>query len=263
MGELQLDLVEAGKHFTCSINLATGEATVVVEGAEELTGSAQTALTSPGTYDLRFANVDDQLLLWVDDQLVQLSETAFGFQYDADQVFGKRKNALPRTSDSDLGDLAPVGVGARGAALTIERLEVLRDIYYIATKNGSQICDYDYPGSAITLDSGEKLPAIESLKQLFTDPNAWPRFSKRRQVDFTIQDEQLFVMGDNSPASQDCRLWAAQNPRDGSEPGGPYLDRRLLIGKAVCVFWPHSWGEIPGARRLPGFPNFGDMRIVR
>ncbi|MGI9429075.1 MAG: signal peptidase I [Bythopirellula sp.] len=260
-GELQLDLVEAGKHFTCRIDLATGEAEVAIEGAEELTERAQTAVASPGTYQLRFANVDDQLLLWVDEKLMPLSETGPGLQYDADQVYGQRKYAIPKTSDGDLGDLAPVGIGARGAALTIERLEVLRDIYYIATKNGSQICDY--PGSAITLENGGTLPGIENLKQLFTDPAAWPRFSQRRHVDFTIGDEQLFVMGDNSPASQDCRLWAAQNPRDGSKPGGPYLDRRLLIGKAVCVFWPHSWGEIPGASRLPGFPNFGDMRIVR
>ena len=190
-----------------------------------------------------------------------MSETAPGLQYDADVVFGQREDAIPQSSDDDLGDLAPVGIGVRGATLTVERLEVLRDIYYIATKNSSQICDY--PGSSVTLDNGRTLPGINNLKQLFTDSAAWPRFTKRRHVDFTIQDQQLFVMGDNSPASQDCRLWAAKNPRDGSQPGGPYLDRRLLIGKAVCVFWPHSWGEIPGASRLPGFPNFGDMRLVR
>ena len=260
-GELQLDLVEAGKHFSCLFDLATGQAKVSVAGASGFTGSVQTTVKSPGTYQLRFANVDDQLLLWVDEQLVPLSDAGFGLIYDADKVFGKRQDAIPTTSASDPGDLAPVGIGARGATLTVERMEVLRDIYYIATKNSSQISDY--PGSTVTLDDGGTLPGIDSLKQLFTDPSAWPRFSKRRHVDFTIKGEQLFVMGDNSPASQDCRLWAAQNPRDGSKPGGPYLDRRLLIGKAVCVFWPHSWGEIPGASRLPGFPNFRDMRIVR
>ena len=52
--------------------------------------------------------------------------------YDADAVFGGRENAIPRTSAEDAGDLAPAGVGARGASLTVNRLEVLRDIYYIA-----------------------------------------------------------------------------------------------------------------------------------
>jgi signal peptidase I len=70
------------------------------------------------------------------------------------------------------------------------------------------------------------------------------------------------VLGDNSPESKDCRLWMMGDARSGV-PGGPYLDRRLLIGKAVCVFWPHSWGSIPGLPMLPGWPNFGDMRLVR
>ncbi len=116
--------------------------------------------------------------------------------------------------------------------------------------------------STKTLADGTQLPALDHPRDLFRNPDTWKRFSTRAQRDFTIQQDQLFVMGDNSPASQDCRLWASPN-RDGSKPGGPYLDRRLLIGKAVCVFWPHSWGGIPGASKLPGFPNFGDMRLVR
>ncbi|NOZ41533.1 MAG: signal peptidase I [Planctomycetes bacterium] len=259
-GELHLDLVEGGKHFTCRIDLKSGQATVSVAGSEAVSATADTSLTSPGSYQLLFANVDDQLLLWVDDEIVELSDAGPGLLYDADQVFGERKNAIPMTNESDLGDLAPAGVGARGATLTVHRLEVLRDIYYIATKSQAHI--FDYPNSPITLASGKTLPAPESLKQLFTDPATWPRFLHREKVDFSTQEAQLFVMGDNSPASQDCRLWSAKN-RDGSHPGGPYLDRRLLIGKAVCVFWPHSWGGIPGVSKLPGFPNFGDMRLVR
>ncbi len=259
-GEFHLDLVEGGKHFTCRIDLKTGQATVGVAGSEALSATAKTSLTSPGSYQLLFANVDDQLLLWVDDEIVELSDTGPGMLYDADQVFGERKNAIPMTGESDLGDLAPAGVGARSAKLTVNRLEVLRDIYYIATKSRTHICDYT--NSSITLANGESLPAYESLKQLFTDPTTWPRFLHRRKVDFSTQAAQLFVMGDNSPASQDCRLWSAPN-LDRSKPGGPYLDRRLLIGKAVCVFWPHSWGGIPGVSKLPGFPNFGDMRLVR
>jgi len=269
-GELHLDLVEGGKHFTCRIDLKTGQATVSVAGSEAMSATADTSLSSPGSYLLLFANVDDQLLLWIDDEIVEFSDDGLsenglsddgpGLLYDADQVFGERKNAIPTTSESDLGDLAPAGIGARGAKLLVNHIEVLRDIYYIATKSRTHICDY--PNSPITLDSGESLPAHQSLRQLFTDPATWPRFSQRRKVDFSTQAAQLFVMGDNSPASQDCRLWSAPNI-DGSKPGGPYMDRRLLIGKAVCVFWPHSWGGIPGASKLPGFPNFGDMRLVR
>ncbi len=264
-GELHLDLVEAGKHFFCRIDLSTGKATVGVEGMEDLSLTAETSVHSVGTHHLFFANVDDQLLLWVDETLIPLSADNPGLQYDAEKVFGGRKNALPSTSDTDPADLAPVGIGARGATLTVERLEVLRDIYYIATSwlEQEKMLDYPNPRSAQVLADGTRMPALDSIRQQFIDPAAWPRFSRRKKINFPIKENQLFVMGDNSPESQDCRLWASPNPHTGSKPGGAYLDRRLLIGKAVCVFWPHSWGGIPGASMLPGFPNFGDMRIVR
>ena len=47
-------------------------------------------------------------------------------------------------------------------------------------------------------------------------------------------------------------------------PGGAYLERDLLIGKALCVYWPHSWNRVPGTPiPFPLFPNVEDMRIVR
>ena len=37
-----------------------------------------------------------------------------------------------------------------------------------------------------------------------------------------------------------------------------------LIGKALCVYWPHSWNRIPGTPiPFPLFPNFMDMRLIR
>ncbi len=252
-GELALDLVEAGTHFVCRIDLKTGQAQVGIAGRDAPTATAQTPITSPGSYNLLFANVDDQLLLWVDESLVELTDSSAALVYDADAVFGKRVNAIPRTSEDDPGDLAPVGIGAQGTSVNVSRLQVMRDIYYIATTSETASpldnnCDYPRPS-----DNG--------VRQLFEDPDKWPLFYERKSFDFSTEEDQLFVMGDNSPQSEDCRLWA--RGRNGAKPGGAYLDRRLLIGKAVCVFWPHSWGEIPGLRKLPGFPNFGDMRLVR
>jgi signal peptidase I len=45
--------------------------------------------------------------------------------------------------------------------------------------------------------------------------------------------DQFFPMGDNSPYSSDGRYW---NPED-------YLTRDLLIGKALVIYWPHSWNR--------------------
>lgn len=268
-GQLLLDLVKAGRHFTCRIDLESGKATLSCDGADSFRPEAQTPVDSTGSYQLRFANVDDQLLLWVDDELVEFDDST----YDADEVFGDRERAIPRTGDSDPGDLAPVGIGANGADLSISHLRVLRDIYYIAVRasdpgvharwnNQEYFTDYERPDFPVTLPDGTKLPALDDVRELFRDPATWHRFLTRQDREFKVGSDQFFVMGDNSPESQDCRLWM-RSPEYKGVPGGAYLDRRLLTGKAICVFWPHSWGSIPGLDKLPGFPNFGDMRIVR
>jgi hypothetical protein len=66
---------------------------------------------------------------------------------------------------------------------------------------------------------------------------------------------EFFMMGDNSPASADSRYWGK-------------VDRRLLIGKALFIYWPHPWWpswsvNIPRIDvRIPFWPNFQRMRFV-
>jgi signal peptidase I len=274
-GELVLDLVEAGYHFQATIDLATGKATLgVIDGRTgeslEFKDEAQTPIKGTGAYHVRFANIDDQLLLWVNGELVPFTHG----EYDPDVLFaaaGGREKMIPWAADEGgyQGDLAPAGVGARGAELAISRLAVLRDVYYIATDDtlarrlqDGMTADYDPYRLAANAD-GQTIPGLGELRDLFAERGAWPRFLTRRALEFPVKDKQLFVMGDNSPESADCRLWVSNGDPFRSRPGGRYLDRRLVIGKAVCVFWPHSWGGIPGLNKLPGFPNFGDMRMVR
>jgi signal peptidase I len=250
-GELILDLVEAGRHFSCRIDLSNGNVTLAVEGQADFAPQASTQLNRTGNHKLLFANVDDQLLLWIDRKLVQFDA---GSQYDADTVFGNRREMRPQTSANDPGDLAPAGVGVVDADLEITHLELSRDIYYIAS-------DYRYSNSLVT-DASEMNPYNRS--RYLYDPSTWDLFLERRSVDFPLGKDQFFVMGDNSSESLDARLWRGGNARNPGHPGGSYLERRLLIGKALCVYWPHSWNRIPGTRiPFPLFPNFADMRLVR
>lgn len=272
-GDLSLDLVEAGRHFRATIDLQSGQARLaIIDGrdgkpVEGFAAEAATSVKAPGKYHLRFANVDDQLLLWVNDELVPFEDST----YDPDALFpGGRKGMIPwaNAGGGDQGDLAPVGVGARGAKLEITRLAVLRDVYYIATdaklvQNSPSALHLDYSDWRTSVQTEDGVArALSSPHELFARPDAWNRFLTRREMPFKVEEGQLFAMGDNSPFSSDCRLWTSNPPYKG-KPGGPYLPRDLLIGKAICVFWPHSWGAIPGLPMLPGFPNFGDMRLVR
>jgi signal peptidase I len=253
-GELLLDLVEGGKHFTCTIDLATGKAKLSIEGAADFGPTAETPLSQPGRYHLALANVDDQLLLWINGSVVKFDGST---EYDAGQLFGGRERIVPKTSAADPGDLAPAGIGAKGAKLTVTRLQVWRDEYYIA----DSWQEHQRVMSNLITDF-ENVDA-RTLVAMAHDPSLWELFSKRRHEDFTLGEDQFFVMGDNSPESSDARLWCGQGGRRG-KPGGAYLERQLLIGKALCVYWPHSWNRIPGTPiPFPLFPNFMDMRLVR
>jgi signal peptidase I len=253
-GEIILDLVEAGKHFSCTIDVKTGEARLAAANVADYAPKAKTSIIGPGKHRIAFANFDDQLLLWVDGSLVSFDG---GTGYDATKVFGDRSTIQPQTSDSDLGDLAPVGIGARDAKLTVDRMQVWRDLYYIADRDDRN------RGMDLVTDFNHPANSRPELIDLATKPNLWGHFAERNHVEFPIADTQLFVMGDNSAESSDARLWFNGDGR-GSRPGGAYLDKRLLIGKALCVYWPHSWNRIPGTPiPFPLFPNVADMRLVR
>jgi signal peptidase I len=258
-GELVLDLVEGGQHFTCEIDLTNGQAKLSAGELTDFAPTATTIVTEPGSYRVGFANVDDKLLLFVKKASLLFSEfgpddlVAFDSDtsYDAEEVFGPREEIVPVTGELDPGDLAPAGVGAKGAKLAVSRLQMWRDIYYIADswRNDRRMAISDFDNLS-----------EQDAAQLPFKPSTWRIFRYRRREQFELGADQFFVMGDNSPESSDARLWRS-NPR-GGRPGGDYLERRLLIGKALCVYWPHSWYSIP-ATPIPLFPNFADMRLVR
>jgi signal peptidase I len=138
----------------------------------------------------------------------------------------------------------------------VTRLQLWRDIYYIAnsTKRRREegvgpITDFVHP-------------TPELITRLRFDPSTWHQYLQRKFVDFPLGPDQFFVMGDNSPESSDARLWTEGATRSGGLPGGAYLERKLLIGKAVCVYWPHSWFRLPFVK-WGVVPNVKDMRLVR
>jgi signal peptidase I len=224
-GSLSLDLVEDGAVYRCSVDLVTGEASLAIpEGDSPAAPKAATPLSGPGRHRILFANVDDELTLQVDGRPVA---------FDAATTYSRRDEApvdlLPAVpGDPEPTDLAPAGIEAAGASLRLERLRILRDIYYV-----------DAP------EMGMRSPRAVSLSK-----NGYP-----------LAEGQYLMLGDNSAASKDSRLWTE----------GHAVDRDLIIGKALFVFWPHmvpsKWGvTVPVGRsqlRLPSWPNFARMRVVR
>ncbi|TWT95353.1 signal peptidase I [Botrimarina colliarenosi] len=262
-GEVSLDLVEAGVHYGVTFDVATGAASLwrrpfESDEREEL-AKVTTAVQGAGSHAVRLANVDNRLLLWVDGALV-----GDGVEYadEASDAYGPAET--PRTSDADEGDLAPAGVGVAGGKVAVERLKLSRDGYYIAMSYEDPNIGFTSDLTVASFEPRSGVPWVQSLLELPGNPELWGALAKRRHSDFSIDEGQLFVMGDNSGWSLDARLWAGGNGRDIGVPGGPYLERSQLVGKAICVYWPHAWYSVPFTRQMiPAWPNFEDMRLVR
>ena len=275
--EAILELVEAGIKFRCRFDLKTGQVKLQIDDgqpqdfddADGETNAEPTAMTSvrAGTrHSIRFSNSDDQLLLWIDDDLVE---------FDAPTTF----NSLAMRSDEENHphflethplDAAPVGIAVRDGEATIHRLRIDRDKYYIATQD-SDAAMSDYDMNTLWKLAGGRGVTHKEIQMVFAIPDLWsefPGWAARRRVSFELEEDQFFPMGDNSPESLDARCWAGWKaqiplPRGVNEDAWiwsdkSYVPRDLLVGKALVVFWPHSWNS-----PIPFTPNFKRMKLIR
>ena len=283
-GQIAVDLVEAGVHFQAAIDLADGgvRITAIQDGVElrifadgdnvpVATITGKSSLRGSKSGSIKFANFDDSMNLWINDELIEMSPS--------NAVVLKQPISLqdhrPRYSPQDPADAAPVGIAASGqVALNINRARVWRDIYYVSTdfKLGSKINDYSQ--FEIDLQQSMSPAALNHFREntigdspeltkfskvtmqlyrdaLFTEPALWnesPLFDDRRSVEFDLGPDQYFPMGDNSSRSADARGWRPQH----------YVHRDLMIGRAIIVFWPHYWNA-----PIPFTPNFKRFGLIR
>jgi signal peptidase I len=278
--ELNLLLVEGGVEHHCDIDLATGVATATlvyndqkVSAFQDAAGGAkdsiqgETSVRAGGKHRVQFANVDDALTLWVDGREIpwgnqgrfSMQSVKPGFVYS------------PQTRTDNPLDAAPIAIGVQGGGCTIQRARAYRDIYYIAHSAGDYLTDYNnvlgflkesaknqvranYVQNNHRLNEKQysdiSTPEALDRNALMSDVNAWHGSLmdvQRRQVTFELGDGAYFPMGDNSSASADARSWHDH-----------HVPERLLIGRAVLVFWPHFWNA-----PIPFMPNFQRMGIIR
>ena len=243
-GKVHLDLIKGGRHFRATIDTATGDAQLSIPGLDQFQPRARTIVRGPGSYHLTLANFDRQLVLWVNGTPIS---------FDAPTTYEPLDNDRPQSSAEDPGDLEPAGIASEGAGARVSHLRLLRDIYYIATSGGLWVADYD---SAAPVFAGM---SYDKLFEFWSTPALWNKsrgnlFDERREALFPLAADQFFVLGDNSPLSQDARLWSGER----------YVARDLLVGKAIFIFWPHSFDKFPGTNiPFPFFPNFARMRFIR
>ncbi|MSR26995.1 MAG: signal peptidase I [Planctomycetaceae bacterium] len=230
-GTVTLDLVEAGRRHEARIDLSTGAVELASPGLGGPLPKAATKLRGRGTWTVLFANVDDELSLFVDGRRIVFDQPTTWAAPIGSAEAAKPVRDEPRPGVDTATDLAPAGVTASGATIGLSGVRVLRDIFYIGADGISAV------GGMI----------------------------EKPRLDFPLEADQFFVLGDNSAASKDSRLWLE----------GHHVDRNLIVGKALTIFWPHAWYPSwavpvrfrvrgnPIELRLPSWPNFGRMGPVR
>jgi signal peptidase I len=147
-GELIAELSKGADRFRATWDLNTGMC-ALFQNDKEL-DKKPTDLKKPGTYRLRFANVDERLIVWADGSL------PFG-----DGVAYRPTNKSDKPAANDL---EPASIGVRGAAVNVEDLVLWRDTYY--TNSQSTYTLYVQPGHYLCM--GDNSPQS-------SDSRSWGR----------------------------------------------------------------------------------------
>lgn len=262
-GMFRAGLCRGGKIFWCAVNLATGDVTLEIpaipdfgddlkkqeeyekinEKKEKLYfAKARSSMNDTDIYQFRFANVDDQLHVWIDGEVLK---------FDLPTAYLDLDPLVPTEEDLN----CPVQIGCSNCEVNLSNLNLFRDLYYVARgRDNSSMSDFmadnGYGGKQV----------ITPDFDFYSDPQRWSAFREMRAVEFFMLssgEKQYFMLGDNSTNSADCRCWTYPNyePRGNSYVLEDYVSESLLVGEAYYVYWPHTW--------KPFVPNFAKFRKIK
>lgn len=227
--QLRKSVISAEARF----DLETGKCTVVLmkDGKELSTHQANTGINSKAKHLVRFANFDQRLTLWVGSKLI----FGDGIEY-AEPTEAERG---PR-----LADFLPIGLGVQNARTVVKKLSVWRDIYYsrhpdepdaLVNQDALMISNEEFrklaaQGELHSIRRGAWLPYYPGLVKWqnqngsMGEPRFYPKVDMSHPSD-RFNDDEYFMLGDNSLASQDSRYWGQ-------------VPVRMLLGQAIFVYWP-------------------------
>jgi signal peptidase I len=184
------------------------------------------------------------------------------------KVLGGQEKVLAKES-------VPIPAGDRPALLKFANVD-----HRLVLEFGSQKISYDLgrepndvgprktdiPPKAGILGAGKLwLSHIALFRDIhYTDKsphsNSYARATEGNPL--TLAQDQFFVLGDNSPRSEDGRWW--DRPGKGNfghiYPEG-IVPREYLVGKALFVYWPAGFGAFPKSR-FAMVPNIGQLRFI-
>jgi signal peptidase I len=129
--EVTLELSKSINRFRATFSEGKVTLSRIGHGSEKFGNPSRPCKVKEGTHELRFANVDCRLWVWVDGKRID-----FGTEGDYQPIEpGPGDGADPEgwTKANDID--APAGIGATGK-VTIQNIKLQRDIYYTRDSSG-------------------------------------------------------------------------------------------------------------------------------
>lgn len=284
--ETILELVEGGRSFQCRIKPASGDVELRISGVPDFKPTAKGKVTGKGPHKLRFANTDDQLLVWVDDKVLEFdAPTTFlgvssapvyrravdenhrpvvvkeGHQLDGRTTIPALEIGVP--TEQDLR--SPVGIAVRGVDVVVSKLHLKRDLYSIADNgvdgstdflpallvSNSTVTDYRKDvfldfNSAALTQLGPHILSADTLRAFMSDVKSHPDRWHQLGAVSFQLEADQFFMLGDNSPKSLDSRLWNDPDRQDTPPFEHYVKRELLIGKALFVYWPHGLERIPG-----------------
>lgn len=194
-GTLTLELVEGARRYRCQIDLKTGSGAFSYQHEQRRDDEPFEPAGDSFETALKGTGEHDLSFANVDDRLCLWVDDRLvkSLEFNEGSRFEPPRQPVLVTER----DRAPVGIAGRGAKLRVSHLRIERDIFYID----------EGPGGQLDRDGAYRLRDVEDDRE-----------------------DEFLMLGDNSPRSNDSRLWQSTHA----------VSRRLLIGRAFFIYWPHG-----------------------
>lgn len=204
-GRMTLELVEGARRYHCAVDLKSGRGALSFQHEQSRDDEPFEQAGDPFETGMKAVGTYDVVFANVDDRLCVWVDGALvkSLEFDEGSRYAPPQQPVLVTEK----DKAPVGIAARGAKLRVSHLKIQRDIFYLDEGPGGKM---DQNG-------------------------AYPLEDKDDD-----REDEFLMLGDNSPRSNDSRLWQKHT-----------VARRLLIGRAFFIYWPHG---IPFMNDGRGYP---------
>ena len=228
-----LSIVADGRTYRFELGGGTGTLTISDGTDVQTTSEPVPPFVAGRATALRFERVDQSMSIWIDGvKQIEL-------QWNDDP-----RRRLERAGDKPG---APVLTWSFcNTSCTVTNMSVDRDLFY---------------RDSLLMARSMKNPVPAGFESL-VEPGT-PGYGNAAGKLAVLDDDQYYVLGDNSARSLDSRLWGPPHPFVAAQldPAPFVVDRRLFIGKAWLVYYPAPHSLREGGMGL--IPDFGRIRFIR